>query len=51
MGPNAAGRISSIEKFSDLTKDWNPRPSGLERSASTDYATVCPSCSADLRPI
>ena len=36
QGHSAAGRIVN-EKFQS-----NPRPSGLQRSASTNYATACP---------
>jgi hypothetical protein len=38
QGHSAAARIRFIEKSSDLT----PRPSGLEHSASTKYATAYP---------
>jgi hypothetical protein len=39
---SAAGRITSIEKSDDLHRQSNSRPSGLQHSASANYATACP---------
>jgi hypothetical protein len=39
---SAAGRIMSMKKFQRNNRESNPRPSGLQRCASTNRATACP---------